>query len=72
MSIIMPAPDLNDTDRAVLDMLAEGRNVPANIGDELDVSRQYIHQRIKLLETADYVRNIGRGVYELVEDPRDS
>lgn len=68
----MPAPDLNDTDRAVLDMLAEGRNAPANIGDELDVSRQYIHQRIKLLETADYVRNIGRGVYELVEDPRDS
>lgn len=72
MSTIMPAPDLNDTDRAVLDILAEGRNVPANIGDELDVSRQYIHQRMKLLETADYVRNIGRGVYELVEDPRDS
>lgn len=71
MTTTMPAPDLNDTDLTILDMLAEGRNVPANIGDELDVSRQYIHQRMKILETADYIRNIGRGVYELVEDPRE-
>lgn len=66
------AMDLNETDKAILDMLADGRNVPANIADELDVSRQYIHQRMKLLETADNIQNIGRGVYELVEDPRDN
>lgn len=71
MTTVMSAPDLNDTDRTILDMLSEGRNVPANMADNLDVSRQYVHQRIKLLERGDHVRNIGRGVYELVEDPRD-
>lgn len=72
MTTAMADPDLNETDRAILDMLTDGRNVPANIADEMDVSRQYVHQRIKLLETADYVHNIGRGVYELIEDPRNN
>lgn len=69
----MPMPDisLNDTDEAVVDMLQEGRNVPANIAEELDLTRQYIQQRLQRLEEHGYIRNIGRGVYELVEDPRD-
>ena len=62
---------LNDTDLQLLECLAEGRNVPANIADELDFSRQYIQQRLKRLEEHGYVQNIGRGVYELVSDPRD-
>lgn len=58
-------PDLNDTDDEILVVLSHGRNVPSNLADEVDKSRQYIHQRLKLLETADYVRNVGNGVYEL-------
>jgi len=64
-------PELNDTDRVVLDKLAEGRNVPKNLADDAGRSRQYIHQRLKILEAADYVENVGNGVYELVDDPRD-
>jgi len=64
--------DLNDTDRLILDELHDGRNVPANIADELDVSRQYVQQRLRRLREHGYVRNIGRGVYELVEDPREN
>lgn len=62
--------ELKPIDEKVIDVLHDGRNVPANIADELEVSRQYVHQRLSLLEAADYVHNIGRGVYELVEDPR--
>ena len=62
--------DRKEIDNQILDRLAEGRNVPSNLADDLDVSRQYVQQRLKLLEAADYVQNIGRGVYELLEDPR--
>jgi len=62
--------DRKEIDDRILGLLAEGRNVPSNLADELDVSRQYVQQRLKLLEAADYVENIGRGVYELIEDPR--
>jgi len=64
--------ELNETDRLILDELHDGRNVPANIADELDVSRQYVQQRLRRLREHGYVRNIGRGVYELVEDPREN
>ncbi|MFD1562802.1 hypothetical protein ACFR99_04490 [Haloarchaeobius amylolyticus] len=63
--------DRKEIDDKILDVLTEGRNVPSNIADELDVTRQYVQQRLQLLEAADYVQNIGRGVYELVEDPRE-
>ena len=64
--------DRKEIDNKILDELHGGRNVPSNLADELDVSRQYISQRLKLLEAADHVENIGRGVYELVDDPRRS
>lgn len=63
--------ELNEADGKILNLLAEGRNVPANIADELDYSRQYVQNRITRLREHGYVTNIGRGVYELVEDPRE-
>lgn len=63
--------DRKEIDDEILEKLSEGRNIPSNIADDLDVSRQYVQQRLKLLEAADYVENIGRGVYELIEDPRN-
>ena len=68
---------LNDLDRRVLDILADGRATPtlvqkllANEGDEF--SRQYVNQRLKRLEEHEHVRNLlDTGVYELVDDPRD-
>ncbi|WP_238709282.1 winged helix-turn-helix domain-containing protein [Natronorubrum halophilum] len=63
--------DRKEIDNKILDELHDGRNVPSNLADELDVSRQYISQRLKLLEAADHVENIGRGVYDLIDDPRE-
>lgn len=64
--------DLKPIDGLLLDRLAEGRNAPSNLADhdDLNVSRQWVSQRLKRLQSAGYVRNVGRGVYELVDDPR--
>jgi ArsR family transcriptional regulator, cadmium/lead-responsive transcriptional repressor len=63
--------DLKQIDERILDELHDGRNVPSNLAETLDVSRQYVQQRLALLEAADHVENIGRGVYELLDDPRE-
>lgn len=60
--------DLKEIDDQILVALAEGRNVPSNLAETLDVSRQWINTRLQQMESADYVRNIGRGVYELNPD----
>jgi biotin operon repressor len=62
---------LNEADEGIVDALSEGRNVPANLADELGYSRQYVQNRIKRLREHGIVKNVGRGVYELVEDPRE-
>ena len=62
---------LNETDKKVISKLEEGRNVPANIAEELGLSRQYVQQRLRRLEEHGHVQNIGRGVYEMIDDPRN-
>lgn len=66
------AHELNDADEKILDQLASGRNLPQNLANELGYSRQYIQNRLQMLKAADYVKNVGGGLYELVDDPRDS
>jgi len=65
------AHELNDADGRILDELASGRNLPQNLANELGYSRQYIQNRLQMLKAADYVENIGGGLYELVDDPRE-
>jgi predicted transcriptional regulator len=64
----MAAIRLNDTDEAIIDKLREGRNLPSNIAAELDVTRQYVSERMGRLREHGIVRNIGNGVYELTEE----
>jgi len=63
---------LSDTDKAVLDILEEGRNIPSNIADRLGFSRQYVQRRLQRLEEHGHLENIGGGLYELCDDPRDN
>ncbi|MFC7176982.1 winged helix-turn-helix transcriptional regulator [Halosegnis marinus] len=60
--------DLNDADKKIIAALREGRNLPANLADELGYSRQYIQNRLTRLREHGIVDNIGRGVYELAEE----
>ncbi len=64
------AHELNDADEMILDELATGRNLPQNLANELGYSRQYVQNRLQMLKAADYVENVGGGLYELVDDPR--
>ncbi|XGI84228.1 winged helix-turn-helix transcriptional regulator [Halorutilales archaeon Cl-col2-1] len=63
--------DLNDTDTKIINELREGRNTPANLADRIGVSRQYASQRIKRLTEHGILEKVDRGLYELVEDPRE-
>lgn len=72
--------DLNELDDEILDCLQEGRATPTLIkrlleqdGTRETVSRQYVNQRLKRLSEHGHVNNIlETGVYELVNDPRES
>jgi Mn-dependent DtxR family transcriptional regulator len=55
------------TDRLVLEELQEGRNLGANIAEEIDRHRKTVTKRLNQLEDYGLVNNIGRGVYELTE-----
>jgi biotin operon repressor len=66
MQLNMADIPLNPADRATIEVLREGRNVPKNIADETDYTPQYIQTRLKRLREHGVVVNIGTGVYELV------
>lgn len=68
MSITVPH-ELNRADRRILGALQAGVRNPSWIAEELDYSRQYVHQRLQLLVAAEYVENLGHGLYELRELP---
>lgn len=65
------AHELNEADDKILALLAEGRNLPQNLADHLDYSRQYVQNRLQMLKAADYVTNLGGGLYELTEEGRN-
>ena len=61
--------ELNPTDRAILEMLREGRCTPSYIADEYGYSRQNVTNRLNRLVEHGDVRKVHTGLYELVEDP---
>jgi len=71
--------DLNELDRNLLDYLSDGRSTPAyarkRLADEGigDYSRGYVQQRLARLEEHDHLTNLyDCGLYELIDDPRES
>jgi len=73
-----PSGFLNDSDHAILEVLDEGRATPTLVRDTLrdrgkELSRQYISERIKRLNEHGVLCNLkNTGLYELVDDPRES
>jgi len=58
-------------DEKVLSVLKEGRANPLHIREESDLPKQRINESLERLRSAGWVRKVTRGLYELVEDPRD-
>ncbi|QCC51950.1 helix-turn-helix domain-containing protein [Halapricum salinum] len=64
--------DLTDADHAILDMLAVGRCTVGYLADETNYSRQHVHNRLNILQAAEYVKKIHdtTALYALEDDPR--
>jgi predicted transcriptional regulator len=58
-------------DDEIVAVLSNGRNLATNIADETDLSRQYVSTRLAELSEAGHVTNVGNGLYELIDDPRE-
>lgn len=66
--------DITETDARILAVLADGRNVPSNIADEIDRHAKHVSQRLSELRDAGLVRQVGRetvSLYEITERGRD-
>lgn len=63
--------ELNPTDIQILDHLEEGRCTPSYIADETGYDKGSIRNRLRRLVEHDHVQKVHRGLYELLDDPRD-
>lgn len=79
-TVALSEDQLNDLDVLILDYLSEeGRATPKLLQIELQDRghstgvRQNVNGRLTRLREHDHVRNVhGTGVYELVDDPRNT
>lgn len=60
--------ELRDIDEDILDLLEEGRCTRQFLASELDVTGEYIYQRVDILIKLGIVEKIHDGFYELVEN----
>ena len=62
---------IDPVDFKILSYLEEGRNTPANMGIDLDESRNYLSNRLRQLQEYDLVRHVGpsdrSGLFELTD-----
>ena len=68
--VTLSPEQLNDTDRALLDLLGQGRITPRYAADELDMSRPYASERLKRLLEHEHVSRLASGLYQVESDPR--
>ncbi|WP_266079321.1 helix-turn-helix domain-containing protein [Haladaptatus caseinilyticus] len=60
--------DFTPTERGILNLLAEGRAIPAYLAQELDVTQECVKTRLRDLTRLELVRKRHRGLYELVAE----
>jgi len=61
--------ELSPAQRAILEMLREGRVTAPFVADETDYSLQYIREQLTDLTKHDHTEKLHDGLYELVDDP---
>ena len=69
----------NDRQEKILDVLKEGRDAGDPWGratnkyltEQTDIRRQYVNRELDSLVDAGWITQLTRGLYELVDDPRD-
>lgn len=64
--------EMNPTDQTAIELLSEGRITPSYLAEQHGCTRQNASSRLNRLVEHDYVQRVHRGLYELVEDPREN
>ena len=64
--------DLGPADEALLDLLNDGRVTAPFASEETGYSLQYVRDRLTRLVEHGNARKVYEGLYELVDDPRDT
>lgn len=59
--------EFTDTEIGILDMLEDGRCTPSYLADELEVSQEYVRDRLGDLKRLGLVEKVHRGLYEISE-----
>lgn len=70
MPLRLPADWMGPADDRLLELLeVEGPKTPTQISrdDRIDLSRQHINTRLRQLEDAEFVKNLGNGVYSVTD-----
>lgn len=62
--------DLGPADRALLSLLADGRVTAPYAAEATGYSLQYVRDVLRRLVEHNHVEKIHKGLYELVDDPR--
>lgn len=67
---MLDSDELGPADKALLDLLQEGRITAPYAADETGYSKQYLRDRLRRLVEHDIVTKVYEGLYELNTDPR--
>lgn len=70
--MVLDTEDLSPAQEATLQMLQEGRVTAPFVAEETGYSLQYIREQLRDLIKHGHVEKIHDGLYELVEDPKES
>jgi len=65
-------PDDDDEEQILQVLKQEGRANPLRIREQTDIRKEYVSRKLDNLVRAGWVRRVTRGLYEFVDDPRDT
>lgn len=63
--------DPTDRDEQIIHVLKDGRANPLLLREETGLEKQRVNESLQRLTSAGWVRKVTRGLYELVDDPRE-
>lgn len=69
---MLDADDLGPADEKILNMLQDGRVTAPFVAEETGYSLQYVRDRLGRLVEHGNATKVYEGLYELIDDPRES
>lgn len=71
-TVVFDMVELDDRDRAVLEVMADGRANPYLIREETELDKGDVNTVLVRLARLGYVEQVTRGLYEITEEGREA